>query len=78
MMEVAAELSRRLIHLFLCGRDSRRPAMGWQAIWQHQAHWCDLLLFYEYVHGDTGAGCGASHQTGWIGLVAQLIQHSGV
>ena len=52
--------------------------MDQQAIWQHQARWRDLLLFYEYVHGDTGAGLSASPQTGWRELVAQRIQQSGV
>jgi hypothetical protein len=78
LWEVAAELSRRLIRLFQRGTDGRRPAMGQNAIWQHHAHWRDLLLCYEYFHGDTGAGLGASHQTGWTGLVAKLIQQSGV
>jgi Mannosylglycerate hydrolase MGH1-like glycoside hydrolase domain len=74
--EVAAELSRRLTRLFL--RDgSRRPIYGGIDIFQNDPNWRDLILFNEYFHGDNGAGLGASHQTGWTGLVAKLIQQSG-
>ena len=78
LWEVAAELSRRLSHLFL--RDSetgRRPIYGVVEKFQRDPHWCDLLLFHEYFHGDNGAGIGANHQTGWTGLVAKLLQQSG-
>lgn len=75
--EVAAELSRRLSHLFLRGEDNRRPVYGGMEKFQTDPHWRDLLLFHEYFHGDSGAGMGASHQTGWTGLVAKLLQQSG-
>jgi hypothetical protein len=77
LWDVAAELSRRLTHLFLRGPDGRRPVYGGTEIFQTDPHWRNLLLFYEYFHGDNGAGLGASHQTGWTGLVAKLIQQSG-
>ena len=75
--QVATELSRRLIGIFLRGRDGRRPVFGGAQIFQRDPQWRDHLLFYEYFHGDNGAGIGASHQTGWTGLVAKLIQQSG-
>ena len=75
--EVAAELSRRLVHIFLRGPDGRRPFYGGTEKFQQDQHWRDLILFHEYFHGDNGAGVGASHQTGWTGLVAKLIQQSG-
>ena len=75
--EVAAELSRRLITLFLRKGNGHRPLHGRQQRFQDDPHWRDYLLFYEYFHGDNGAGLGASHQTGWTGLVAKLIQQSG-
>jgi len=74
---VAADLSRRLIHLFLRGPDGRRPVAGGIEVFQSDPHWKDLILFHEYFHGDNGAGIGANHQTGWTGLVAKLIQQSG-
>jgi hypothetical protein len=77
LAEVAAEISRRLSHLFLRGPDGRRPVFGDEEKFQSDPHWRDLLLFYEYFHGDNGAGIGASHQTGWTGLVAKLLQQSG-
>jgi len=70
---VADELSRRLIRIFLRDDDGRRPVFGDQEIFQRDPHWRDYLLFYEYFHGDTGAGVGASHQTGWTGLIAKVI-----
>jgi hypothetical protein len=75
--EVAAELSRRLSHLFLRDGEGRRPVYGAQSRFQEDPHWRDLILFHEYFHGDTGAGLGASHQTGWTALVAKLLQQSG-
>ena len=75
--EVATELSRRLIRLFLANGEGERPLYGGQGIFHHDPHWRDLVLFPEYFHGDNGAGLGASHQTGWTGLVAKLIQQSG-
>jgi hypothetical protein len=77
MWEVARELSRRLTRIFLRGRDGRRPVFGGIEKFQNDPHWNDLILFHEYFHGDIGAGIGASHQTGWTGLVAKLIEQSG-
>src|SRR5438045_1806418 len=77
LWDVAAALSRRLSSLFLKASDSRRPVYGGTEKFQSDPHWRDLLLFYEYFHGDNGAGLGASHQTGWTGLVAKLLQQSG-
>ena len=77
LWQVAAEISRRLIRIFLRGSDGRRPVSGGTEIFQIDPHWKDLILFYEYFHGDNGAGIGASHQTGWTGLVAKLIEQSG-
>jgi len=71
---VADELAQRLINLFRRDANGQRPVYGDQALWQQDPHWRDYLLFYEYFHGDTGAGLGASHQTGWTALVAQLLQ----
>ncbi len=76
LWEVAAEISRRLVHIFLrC--DGRRPVYGANEVFQNDPYWRDFVLFYEYFHGDTGAGLGASHQTGWTALVAKLIEQSG-
>ncbi len=75
--EVAAELSRRLTRIFLRDKDGRRAVFGGAEKFQHDPHWRDLVPFYEYFHGDLGAGIGAAHQTGWTGLVAKLIQQSG-
>ncbi|MGH7387975.1 MAG: MGH1-like glycoside hydrolase domain-containing protein [Candidatus Rokuibacteriota bacterium] len=77
LWEVATELSRRLTRIFLRGPDDRRPVHGGFETFQKDPHWKDLILFYEYFHGDEGAGIGASHQTGWTGLVAKLLQQSG-
>ena len=76
LWEVADELSRRLTSLFLRDRDGRRPVFGASERLQRDPHWRDHLLFHEYFHGDTGAGLGASHQTGWTGLVAKLIEQT--
>jgi hypothetical protein len=75
--EVAADISRRLSRIFLKDTNDRRPVYGGTETFQHDPHWRDLILFYEYFHGDNGAGIGASHQTGWTGLVAKLLQQSG-
>jgi hypothetical protein len=72
--QVADDLSQRLIRLFLRDADGRRPVFGGQPTMQRDPHWRDCVLFYEYFHGDNGAGLGASHQTGWTGLVAKLLQ----
>ena len=77
LWEVSAELARRLSRIFLRGPDGRRPVYGGTEKFQHDPHWRDLVLFYEYFHGDNGAGIGASHQTGWTGLVAKLMQQCG-
>ena len=77
LAEVAAELSRRLSSIFLRGDDGRRPAFGRAEKMQDDPHFRDQLLFHEYFHGDDGSGVGASHQTGWTGLVAKLLQQSG-
>jgi hypothetical protein len=77
LWDVATELSRRLTRAFLRGEDGRRPVYGGVEAFQTDPHWRDLVLFYEYFHGDNGAGLGASHQTGWTGLVAKLMQQSG-
>jgi hypothetical protein len=75
--EIANDLSRRLIQLFTPGEGQKRPFNGQDVRLQHDPLWRDYILFYEYFHGDTGAGLGASHQTGWTGLVAKLIQQQG-
>jgi hypothetical protein len=72
----ATEISRRLTHIFL-RREGRRPVYGGESLFQNDPHWRDLINFYEYFHGDNGAGLGASHQTGWTALVAKLIEQSG-
>jgi len=71
--EVAAQLRARLISLFVPGADGRRPAHGWVDRLQHDERWRGNITFFEYFHGDNGAGLGASHQTGWTALVADLI-----
>jgi hypothetical protein len=77
LYEVAEELARRLTRIFLRDGEGRRPVFGGTDRFQSDPHWRDHLLFYEYFHGDLGAGIGASHQTGWTGLVATLIQFFG-
>jgi hypothetical protein len=73
LYEVAEELSRRLANIFLKDEHGRRPVYGGTQKFQEDPHWRDLILFYEYFHGDNGAGLGASHQTGWTGLVARMM-----
>jgi Mannosylglycerate hydrolase MGH1-like glycoside hydrolase domain len=77
LWQVAAEISRRLVRTFLRGEDGRRPVYGGTEMFEYDPYWKDLILFYEFFHGDNGAGIGASHQTGWTGLVAKLIEQSG-
>jgi hypothetical protein len=77
LWDVSAEVSRRLTRIFLRDPEGRRAVHGHYEKFQLDPHWRDLILFYEYFHGDTGAGVGASHQTGWTGLVAKLLQQSG-
>ncbi len=74
LFEVSKQIAQRLISIFLRGGDGRRPVYGGQQKFQTDPNWRDHILFYEYFHGDIGAGIGASHQTGWTGLVATLIQ----
>jgi hypothetical protein len=71
--EVADEISRRLISTFQRDGNGNRPALGKNEKFQSDPHWRDYIPFYEYFHGDSGAGVGASHQTGWTGLVAKMI-----
>jgi hypothetical protein len=73
LFEVSREITRRLIGIFLRNGEGHRPVYGGTEKFQSDPHWRDLILFYEYFHGDNGAGLGASHQTGWTGLVAKLI-----
>ena len=77
LWQVASEISRRLGHIFLRGKDGRRPVSGALENFQSDPYWRDLILFHEYFHGDNGAGIGANHQTGWTGLVAKLLEQSG-
>jgi hypothetical protein len=74
LLEVAREIQWRLVSIFLRDANGRRPVFGGAEVMQSDPHWRDLPLFYEYFHGDLGAGLGASHQTGWTGLVARLVQ----
>jgi hypothetical protein len=78
LFEVAKEISARLTNIFLRDERNRRPVNGGTEKFQTDPHWRDHILFYEYFHGDNGAGLGASHQTGWTGLVAKLIQLFGL
>jgi hypothetical protein len=77
LLEVSRELARRLTRIFLPDGNGRRPATSASEIFRTDPHWRDLVLFHEYFHGDTGAGLGASHQTGWTGLVAKLLDELG-
>ncbi len=74
ILEVADELSRRLCGLFLKGEDGQRPVLKYHPKLAGDPHFKDQVLFHEYFHGDNGRGTGASHQTGWTGLVAKLLQ----
>jgi hypothetical protein len=74
LFEIAQDLASRLTGTFLRGADGTRPLHGRAAKFTHDPHWKDLVLFYEYFHGDHGAGLGASHQTGWTGLIARIMQ----
>jgi hypothetical protein len=73
LYEIAEEIARRLESIFLRDKDGRRPVYGGMTKFQQDPHWRDLLLFYEYFHGDNGAGLGASHQTGWTGIIARSM-----
>jgi hypothetical protein len=74
LFEVAYEITGRLQRIFLRDENGQRPVYGGSAKFQRDPHWRDLISFYEYFHGDNGAGIGASHQTGWTGTIAVLIQ----
>ena len=76
LWQIADQLSCRLTHIFLRGEDGRRPVFGTNETFQTNPHWRDYPLFYEYFHGDTGRGVGASHQTGWTALVAKLLEQT--
>jgi hypothetical protein len=78
LFEVSKEIADRLARLFLRDENGRRPVYGGTEKFQSDPHWRDHILFYEYFHGDNGAGLGASHQTGWTGLVAKSIQLYGL
>jgi Glycosyl hydrolase family 63 C-terminal domain len=73
LYQVAEEITRRLASIFLRDEHGRRPVYGGTRKFQEDSHWRDYLLFYEYFHGDNGAGLGASHQTGWTGLIARAM-----
>jgi hypothetical protein len=77
LWEVSQELSRRMSRIFLDDASHRRPVFGGVELFQTDPNWHDLIPFHEYFHGDTGAGVGASHQTGWTAIVAKLLQQSG-
>jgi hypothetical protein len=78
LFEVAREIADRLAAIFLRDKSGRRPVYGGSEKFQSDPHWRDHILFYEYFHGENGAGLGASHQTGWTGLVAKSLQLFGV
>ena len=73
LFEVAKEIGRRLSSIFLRDGNGRRPVYGGTKKFQEDPYWKDYILFYEYFHGDNGAGLGASHQTGWTGLIARSL-----
>src|SRR5262249_47576449 len=73
LYQVAEEIARRGARIFLKDKEGRRPVYGGTQKFQEDPHWRDLMLFYEYFHGDNGAGLGASHQTGWTGIIARSM-----
>jgi hypothetical protein len=73
LYQVAEEIGRRLGNIFLRDEQGRRPVFGGSKAFQDDPHWRDYLLFYEYFHADNGAGLGASHQTGWTGIIARIM-----
>ena len=77
LFEVAREIADRLARIFLRDKTGHRPVFGGAEKFQRDPEWRDHLLFYEYFHGDNGAGIGASHQTGWTGIVGGLIEYFG-
>jgi hypothetical protein len=74
LQEAARKLSERLIGIFLPDADSRRPCHGESKLFENDPFWRNYILFYEYFHGDSGRGLGASHQTGWTALVVKLLE----
>ena len=78
LFEVSKEITERLTKIFMRDTKGRRPVYGGSEKFQADPHWRDNILFYEYFHGDNGAGLGASHQTGWTGCVAKLIEIFGM
>src|SRR6201999_3799979 len=74
LFQVAHDIADRLTRIFLRDQDGRRPVYGGTEKFQTDPHWRDHILFYEYFHGDNGAGLGASHQTGWTGLIGKLLE----
>jgi hypothetical protein len=76
LQQVARELARRLGNIFLPNEHGARPCHGDVAKYADDPHWRDLVLFYEYFHGETGRGCGASHQTGWTALAVKLLENT--
>ena len=77
LYEVSVEIGRRLTAIFCQNAQGRRPVYGEAGVFQDDPNWRDHVLFYEYFHGDNGAGIGASHQTGWTGAIATIIQMFG-
>jgi hypothetical protein len=77
LFDVSQELGKRMSSIFLRDENGRRPVYGGTEKFQTDPYWKDLVLFYEYFHGDNGAGIGASHQTGWTGCIARIIQAMG-
>ena len=75
LRQVANEIIRRLVSLFLPDDQGKRPCHGEDPRYASDPHWKKLVLFYEYFHGETGRGCGAAHQTGWTGIVGRLMRH---
>lgn len=78
LFEVSKEIAERLTNIFTLDEQGKRAVFGGSEKFQNDPHWRDHILFYEYFHGDNGAGLGASHQTGWTGLVAKIIQLYGL
>jgi hypothetical protein len=74
LIEISRLISNRIVNIFRRDETGRLPALPAESPFQHDPHWKDLLLFHEYFHGDTGLGLGAMHQTGWTGLVANLVK----
>jgi hypothetical protein len=74
LQQVADEIARRLVGLFLADNQGRRPCHGQDLRYASDPNWKHLILFYEYFHGETGRGCGASHQTGWTAIVGRLMR----